>query len=226
MGIGVLIADDQAVVRSGLRAMLSSAAGIDVLGEAVDGLDAVEWSARLRPDVVLMDIRMPRLDGLEATRRIVGGAGQDGPRVVVVTTFEHDEYVYGALRAGASGFLLKDVTPAGLAEAVRVAHAGDSLLAPSVTRRLIADFTRARPARARRRELGRLTARESQVLLEVAAGHSNADIAARLFLGESTVKTHVSRLLAKTGSRDRAQLVVLAYESGLVRPGGADPGDD
>ena len=220
MGIGVLIVDDQAVVRTGFRTMLETQPDLDVVGEAADGEVAVEQARRLRPDVVLMDVRMPRLDGLAATRRILDGSPAGSTRVLMVTTFEQDEYVYGALQAGASGFLLKDVSPEGLVDAVRTVHAGHALLAPSVTRRLIGDFARSwRPTPPRHAGLDRLTAREREVLMLVAAGLANFDIAARLYLGESTVKTHVSRLLTKLDLRDRTQLVVLAYESGLVRPG-------
>ncbi|MEU4329737.1 response regulator transcription factor [Nonomuraea dietziae] len=215
--ITVLLADDQPMVRAGLRALLDTERDLSVLGEASDGREAVRQAAALRPDVVLMDIRMPELDGLEATRRIVEGRTS---RVVVVTTFDLDEYVYEALRAGASGFLVKDAEPAELRRAVRVAARGDALLSPGVTRRLIEEFA-ARPA-ARRDEsrLTALTAREREVLGRIAQGQSNGQIAETLFMSPATVKTHVNRIMSKLGLHDRAQLVVLAYESGLVRPGG------
>jgi DNA-binding NarL/FixJ family response regulator len=218
--IRVLIADDQAMVREGLSVLLNAQPDIEVAAEAADGQEAVRKAAEARPDVVLMDVRMPVLDGLEATRLIVGG-GAATPKVLVLTTFDLDEYVYEALRAGASGFLLKDASGQQLAEAVRVVAAGDALLAPSVTRRLIAEFSRLGAPRApSRRRLEQLTERETEVLALVATGRSNAEIAAQLVVAEQTVKTHVGRILAKLGVRDRTQAVVFAYETGLVRPGG------
>ena len=221
--IRVLIADDQAMVVEGFAALLDAQPDIQVVGKAENGRDAVDAIRRLAPDVVLMDVRMPVMDGLTATRRLFGDAGaaaDHGPRVLILTTFDLDEYVYEALRAGASGFLLKDATGADLVAAVRVVAAGDALLAPSVTRRLIADFARQRPPdRPRPDALAALTPRETEVLTLIARGQSNAEITRTLVLAEETVKTHVSRILAKLGLRDRVQAVVLAYESGLVRPG-------
>jgi DNA-binding NarL/FixJ family response regulator len=215
----VLIADDQALVRVGFRLILDTEDGIEVAGEAGDGEAAVAAVRRLRPDVVLMDIRMPGLDGLEATRRIV--AGGSGCRVIMLTTFDLDEYVYAALEAGASGFLLKDVSPEHLAGAIRMVAAGDALLAPSITRRLIERFVRPdRPAVGSPARLSSLTGREREVLALMARGMSNAELAADLHLSEATVKTHVARILSKLELRDRVQAVVLAYESGLVQPGG------
>ncbi|MFE1357721.1 MULTISPECIES: response regulator [Streptomyces] len=222
--ITVAIVDDQAMVRAGFAALLAAQSDIDVVGEAVNGAEGVELSRRAHPDVVLMDVRMPVMDGLEAARRLLDPPPGvvHRPRVLMLTTFDVDDYVYEALRAGASGFLLKDAPPADLIAAVRVVAAGDALLAPSVTRRLIADFA-ARPSGARRKEpalrLKGLTARESEVLVLVARGQSNQEIAASLFVAEQTVKTHVSRILGKLGLRDRAQAVIFAYESGLVSPG-------
>ncbi|MEU0961910.1 response regulator transcription factor [Micromonospora aurantiaca] len=214
--IRLLLADDQTLVRAGFRSILDGEDGIEVVGEAADGTTAVRLTRELRPDVVLMDIRMPLLDGLAATREIV--AGTDA-RVIILTTFDLDDYVYGALRAGASGFLVKDTEPAELIHGVRVVARGDALIAPAVTRRLIAEFA----ARTRHPEpgprLNALTEREREVLALVAAGLSNDEIAARLVLSPATAKTHVSRIMTKTRVRDRAQLVVLAYESGLTVPG-------
>ncbi|GLW72338.1 DNA-binding response regulator [Kitasatospora phosalacinea] len=223
MTIRVLIADDQAMVRAGFAALLSAQSDIDVVGDAADGRQALEVSGRTHPDVVLMDVRMPEMDGLEAARRLLDPppGAVHRPRVLMLTTFDVDDYVYEALRAGASGFLLKDAPPADLIAAVRVVAAGDALLAPSVTRRLIADFARHRPAPRRdpRLRLNGLTPRETEVLELIARGLSNQEIAAHLVLAEQTVKTHVGRILAKLELRDRAQAVVLAYESGLVQPG-------
>ncbi|MFD9127167.1 response regulator [Kitasatospora sp. NPDC059571] len=218
----ILIADDQAMVRQGFGALLAAQPGLEVVGDAADGAAAVEAAGRLDPDVVLMDVRMPVMDGLEATRRLLEGR-PGRPRVLMLTTFDLDDYVYEALRAGASGFLLKDATAEELVGAVQVVAAGDALLAPSVTRRLIADFAARGPAphRAAARRLPELTPRETDVLQLVAQGLSNAEVAAALVLAEQTVKTHVSRILTKLGLRDRAQAVVFAYESGLVAPGGA-----
>ncbi|MFF9023830.1 response regulator [Streptomyces eurythermus] len=217
--IRVLIADDQQMVRQGFTVLLNAQSDIEVIGQAVDGRDAIARTAELAPDVVLMDIRMPELGGIEATRRIT----EDHPavRVLVLTTFDLDEYVYDALRAGASGFLLKDASADQLAEAVRVVAAGDALLAPGITRRLIAEFSRLDGGgRAPlRRRVGELTERETEVLALIAQGLSNAEIAERLVVAEQTVKTHVGRILVKLGLRDRTQAAVYAYESGVVRPG-------
>jgi len=216
--IRVLLADDQALVRAGFRALLDSEDDIEVAGEAGDGAEAVELAARLVPDVVLMDIRMPRLDGIEATRRIASDPRQRRVRVVILTTFETDEYVFEALRSGASGFLVKDTEPAALLQAVRVVAGGEALLSPSVTRRLIAEFAaNATPPKPPVR-LDELTEREREVMELVATGLSNHEIADRLVVSPATVKTHVSRMMGKLEARDRAQVVVLAYESGLVRP--------
>jgi DNA-binding NarL/FixJ family response regulator len=216
--IRVLLADDQALVRSGFQMILSAQPKIEVVGEAESGRQAIDLANRLAPDVILMDVRMPNIDGLEATRRLVE-LGTTA-RIVILTTFDLDEYVYAAIRAGASGFLLKDVRPQQLVEAIEVVAAGDALLAPSVTQRLLVRFaeTLARPEE-RASELSLLTERELEVLKLVAAGLSNAELAERLFLSETTVKTHVSSVLRKLSLRDRVQAVVLAYEAGLVRPG-------
>jgi DNA-binding NarL/FixJ family response regulator len=218
--VKVLLADDQTLVRAGFRVLLERGHDIEVVGEVADGAEAIEAVRRLRPDVVLMDIRMPVLDGLEATRRIVADERLAGVRVVMLTTYELDEYVFEALRVGASGFLLKDVDPADLRQAVRVAASGDALLSPSVTRRLIDEFV-AKVARRRTdpERLSLLTDREREVMALVGGGLSNDEIARRLFMSPATAKTHVSRAMAKLGARDRAQLVVLAYETGLVSPG-------
>jgi DNA-binding NarL/FixJ family response regulator len=217
--IRCLIADDQAMVREGFAAMLAAEPGITVAGQAIDGADAVRQARRLDPDVVLLDVRMPVMDGLEAARQILTH-GTDKPRVLMLTTFDLDEYVYEALRAGASGFLLKDATTAELIRAVQVVAAGDALLAPSVTRRLIADFTRQPPAHtASPAALDVLTSRETEVLKLIGHGMSNAEISDALTIAGETTKTHVKRILAKLGLRDRAQAVVTAYESGLVTPG-------
>jgi DNA-binding NarL/FixJ family response regulator len=219
MTVRVVIADDQGMVRSGFTTLLNSEPEIEVVGEAVNGQEAVARAAQLRPDVILMDVRMPVMDGLQATRQITAMDG--GPRVLVLTTFDLDDYVYQALRWGASGFLLKDASARELAEAVRVVAAGDGLLSPSVTRRLIAEFARmGAPRGPSRKTLQDLTERETEVLALVARGLSNAEIAGRLVVAEQTVKTHVSRVLMKLGLRDRTQAVVLAYETGLVQPGG------
>ncbi|HEX6348948.1 MAG TPA: response regulator transcription factor [Candidatus Dormibacteraeota bacterium] len=217
----VLIADDQALVRRAFSVLLRSEPGLDVAGEAANGEEAVELARSLRPDVVLMDIRMPVLDGLEATRRIAADPELAGVHVLVLTTFESDDYIFEALRAGASGFVLKDIEPVDLLRAIAVVASGEALLAPSVTRRLIAEFA-SRPERRQAREvtLADLTEREKEVVALVAAGKSNDEIAAELFLSPATVKTHVSRAMSKLYARDRAQLVVFAYESGLVVPGG------
>lgn len=216
--IDVLIADDQALVRAGFRSLLDAQPDIDVVGEAGDGEEAVALAVELSPRVLLMDIRMPRLDGLEATRRIVADARLAGVRVVILTTFGLDEYLFEAIRSGASGFLVKDTEPDELVHAVRVVAAGDALLSPAVTRRLIEEFaSRAKEPRAG--GLDQLTGREREVVALVAGGLSNDEIAERLFVSVATAKTHVSRAMGKLGARDRAQLVVMAYESGLVRPG-------
>jgi DNA-binding NarL/FixJ family response regulator len=218
--IRLLVADDDALVRSGLTTLLRAEHDIEVVGEAADGAEAFPRARELDPDVVLMDVRMPKMDGLEATRALVSRS-PERPRVLVVTTFEHDEYVYDALRAGASGFLLKDRPPEELVSAVRIVASGDALLAPSVTRRLVAEFA-SRPQRVDTPEgLDELTDREREVLVLMANGASNAEIASQLFVAETTVKTHVGHVLQKLRLRDRAQAVVLAYESGLVRPGSA-----
>jgi DNA-binding NarL/FixJ family response regulator len=213
----VVIADDQTLVRGGFR-MILGAAGIPVVGEAADGAQAVAEVLKHRPDVVLMDIRMPEMDGLEATRRILAAQAGAGCRIIILTTFDLDQYVYTALTVGASGFLLKDVSPEQLVAAVRLVRSGDALLAPSITRRLIKQFA-PRPAVARHSDLSGLTPRELEVLGLLARGLSNAELAAQLTLSEATVKTHVARILGKLGLRDRVQAVVLAYETGLTAPG-------
>ena len=217
MTIRVLIADDQELVRTGFRVIVNAEPDLEVVGEAQDGNQVTEAARRLRPDVVLMDIRMPNLDGIQATCRITAPAGS--PRVLILTTFDLDEYVYQALRAGASGFLLKDAAADELLQAIRVIAAGDALLAPSITRRLIQDYAR-RPAPRRQPDaLAGLTTRELEVMRLLARGMSNTDIARELFLGDATVKTHIARIFAKLSLHDRAQAVVLAYETGLVQPG-------
>ncbi|HWT23418.1 MAG TPA: response regulator transcription factor [Solirubrobacteraceae bacterium] len=219
MSTRVLLADDESLVRTGFRMILESEPDIDVVGEAANGEQAAAAAARLRPDVVLMDIRMPDEDGLQATRRITGNPDV-ACRVVILTTFERDDYVFEALQSGASGFLLKNAPPEELVRAVRVVAAGDALLAPSVTRRIVEQFAR-RPLRPDLgAQLETLTQREREVLVLLARGKSNAEVAAELFVSEGTVKTHVSSVLSKLGLRDRVQAVVLAYESGLVTPGG------
>jgi DNA-binding NarL/FixJ family response regulator len=217
--VRVLLCDDQDLVRAGLRMLLAGAPDTEVVGEAADGQAAVELARELAPDVVVMDIRMPRLDGVEATRRIVTDPVLGHTRVLMLTTFNLDEYVYDALRAGASGFLLKDASAAELLAAIRVLAAGEALLAPSVTRTVIAQFTRRADPRHAPPALDRLTPREREVLALVADGLSNAEIAAELVLTAATVKTHIGRLLTKLSARDRAQLVVIAYQSGFLRPG-------
>jgi DNA-binding NarL/FixJ family response regulator len=215
----VLIADDQALIRGGFRMILDSHEDMEVVGEAIDGEDALRQYATLRPDVVVMDVRMPTMDGIEATRRLT--AGPVPARVLILTTFDLDEYVYRALRAGASGFLLKDRPPEELVEAVRVVAAGDALLAPPVTRRLIEEFAKRPDASPPPPAMRELTEREREVLVCMARGLSNQEISRELFVAETTVKTHVGRILQKLDLRDRAQAVVLAYESGLVHPGSA-----
>ena len=228
--IRVVVADDHQVVRTGFAELLGTQPDFTVLGTACDGAEAVRISRELRPDVVLMDVRMPGMDGIEATRQLAGpgsGSPPDGPRILILTTFDLDEYVYDALRAGASGFLLKDVTAERLFDAVRVVAAGDALLAPTVTRRLIGEFALLRPkpdTAAPAAAFAALTPRETQVLRLVAEGLSNPEIAVRLVVTEETVKTHVSRVLSKLGLRDRTQAVVAAYESGLVVPRSREPG--
>ena len=218
MSIRVVIADDHALVRAGFRALIEAEPGLEVVGEAADGAEAVELARTAEPDVVLMDIRMPGTDGVAATAQITSYEVAERPaRVLILTTFDLDEYVYAALRAGASGFLLKDTPPAELLAAIRIVAAGDALLAPSVTRKLIREFTRQAPA-SPRQSLDVLTDREQDVLALVARGSSNAEIATELFITLATVKTHVSRLLTKLAARDRAQLIVIDYESGFVTP--------
>jgi DNA-binding NarL/FixJ family response regulator len=217
--IRVLLADDQTLVRAGFRSILEGEDDVQVVAEAKDGAEAVALASAERPDIVLMDIRMPVLDGLEATRRIVTDPRLSDVRVVILTTFDVDEHIYEAIKGGASGFLLKDTEPAELIHAVRVVARGDALLAPAITRRLIAEFAARISAPPPALELNALTGREREVLELVARGLSNEDIAGRLVISHATAKTHVSRVLAKLGVRDRAQLVVLAYETGLVKPG-------
>jgi DNA-binding NarL/FixJ family response regulator len=217
--ITVLVADDEALVRAGFRAILDSQDGIRVVGEASDGRDALDLVRKRRPHIVLMDIQMPDIDGLEATRRILAEDGLD-TAVLMLTTFDLNEYVYDALRSGASGFLLKDVPPEELIAAVRVVASGDALIAPSITKRMIEHFVRAAPPSTPPAELAQLTPRETEVLILIARGRSNSEIAAEFVLSEATVKTHVKHILAKLGVRDRVQAVVLAYEAGLVSPGG------
>jgi DNA-binding NarL/FixJ family response regulator len=217
MAIRVLICDDQALVRAGFRAILESKEGLEVVGEAENGAEAVALADRRRPDVILMDVRMPLLDGVEATRRLV--AAGSAAKVLILTTFDLDEYVHAAIRAGASGFLLKDVRPGDLVEAIRVVAAGDALLAPSVTRRLLERFATTLPVgKPNLQALSELTLRETEVLRLLAGGLSNAEIAAKLVITEATVKTHISSILRKLGLRDRVQAVILAYETGLVGP--------
>ena len=221
--IRVLLVDDQALVRAGFRMILDAEPDMEVVGEAADGREAIDQVRALRPEVVLMDIRMPELDGLEASRQIIEGEADRAPRILMLTTFDLDEYVYEALRAGASGFLLKDTPPEQLVAAIQVVAEGEALLAPSVTRRVISEFVKGtgpKPA-AQFPRLRDLTAREEEVLRAIARGLSNAEIARELFVSETTVKTHVARILMKLGLRDRVQVVVLAYEAGVVQPGEA-----
>jgi DNA-binding NarL/FixJ family response regulator len=231
VSVSVLIADDDVLVRTGLRMMIETQDDLEVIGEAEDGATAVRLATELRPDVVLMDIRMPGVDGIEATRMIARAVRldeeSDGPRVLILTTFEIDEYVYEAVRAGASGFLLKRTPPEDLLDGLRLVASGDALLAPSVTRRLMKEFAAAtaggpQPTDVRNRELDRLTEREREVLVLMAQGLANREIAAQLFVSESTVKTHVKRILMKLDLRDRVHAVVFAYETGLIEPGRAD----
>jgi DNA-binding NarL/FixJ family response regulator len=219
MTLRVLVADDQSLMRAAFRMILAAEPDMDVVGEAADGRKAVTESTRLRPDIVLMDVRMPEMDGIEATRQLLDR--NDHTKVLMLTTFDLDEYIYEALRAGASGFLLKDVPPEQLVAGIRAVASGESLLAPSVTRRLIQEFVRRPPdaVRSRAREAAGLTTREVEVLRMMAQGRSNAEIATEVFVSETTVKTHVAHVLAKLGVRDRVQAVVFAYESGLVSPG-------
>ena len=220
MIVRVGVVDDQPLIRTGLRSMIDHAADVELVGEAADGEGAVELARRERPDVVLMDIRMPVLDGIEATRRICSDAELSGVRVVVLTTFDVDDYVHAAIRAGASGFLLKDAPPEDVLDAIRVVARGDALLAPRVTRRIIAELAaRPDPDRAAPPQLDVLTEREREVLSLVGRGLSNAEIGARLYVSPATAKTHVSHVMTKLYARDRAQLVVIAYESGLIHPG-------
>ncbi|CAH0182165.1 response regulator transcription factor [Plantibacter sp. VKM Ac-2885] len=221
MTIDVLIADDQAMVRAGFAALLDAHDGIRVTGQAANGAEAVTLSARLDPDVILMDVRMPELDGIEAAKRILGPGypAAKVPRIIMLTTFDIDDYVYDALQAGASGFLLKDALPEDLVHAVRVVAAGDALLAPSVTRRMIAQFAAQKPRASHgAARLAELTEREREVLVLIGHGRSNSEIAATLFIAEQTVKTHVGKVLAKVGARDRVQAVIFAYDTGLVAP--------
>ena len=220
MSLTVLLVDDQSLVRAGFRMILEAEEDIEVVGEAGDGRQAVEQARALKPDVILMDVRMPEMDGIEATRQLLADGSSDS-KVVMLTTFDMDEYVYEALRAGASGFLLKDVPPEQLVAGIRAVASGDALLAPSVTRRVIEEFVRRPPdsVRAAPAQLAELTARELEVLKLIARGLSNAEIAKDLFVSETTVKTHVAHVLMKLGLRDRVQAVVLAYESWLVQPG-------
>lgn len=233
MSLTVLVVDDDVLVRAGLRMMIESQPDLVVVGEADDGETAVRLAAEIQPDVVLMDVRMPGMDGIEATRQITGDrdleSGDDGPKVIILTTFELDEYVYEAVRAGASGFLLKRTEPEDLLDGIRVVAGGDALLAPSVTRRLMSEFSRAtehgpNPTDIRNRELDRLTDREREVLVLIAHGLANREIATELFVAESTVKSHVKRILMKLELRDRVQVVVYAYEVGLLSPGGESGG--
>jgi len=216
VSIRVLLADDQTLVRAGFRVLLEKADDVEVVDEASSGAEAVEMVSRHRPDVVLMDIRMPEIDGIEATRRILADERTSGTRIVVLTTFELDEYVFEALRAGASGFLVKDIEPDDLRDAVRIAARGEALLSPSVTRRLIDEFVRKSPSPREPDRLTELTAREREVVTLVAEGLSNDEIGVRLYMSPATAKTHVSRAMSKLGARDRAQLVVIAYETGLA----------
>ena len=220
MTVRVLIVDDQSLVRAGFRMILDAETEIEVVGEASDGLEAVLAARQMEPDVILMDVRMPNVDGLEATRRLLDGR-DEGPRILILTTFDLDEYVYEALRAGASGFLLKDTPPEQLVEAIMIVARGDALLAPSITRRVIEEFVRRPPASARKPppELSGLTSREREMLGYIAKGLSNAEIARAAFVSETTVKTHVAHILMKLRLRDRVQAVVYAYENGVVQPG-------
>jgi DNA-binding NarL/FixJ family response regulator len=216
MTIRVLVADDQPLVRSGFRMILDERPDIELVGEAEDGIEAIQLATKLEPEVILMDVRMPRLDGVEATRRLVEAGTRS--RIVILTTFDLDEYVYAALQAGASGFLLKDVRPEALVDAIRVVAAGNSLFGPAATKRLVERF--AQPPPEPGPALGELTEREQEILTLLARGLSNAELAERLYLSEATVKTHVSAVLRKLGVRDRLQAVIAAYEGGLIRPGG------
>ena len=219
MTIRVVLVDDQALVRTGFRMVLDAEPDIEVVGEAADGLQAIQTAHRLRPDVVLMDIRMPNLDGIEATRQLAGPDVADPVCVLILTTYDLDEYVFAALRAGACGFLLKHTSPEELVQAIRTVASGEGLIAPSVTKRLIAEFARAPAAPTPPRELQRLTEREREVLELVARGKSNAEIAKELVVGATTVKTHVGRVFTKLGLRDRIEAVIYAYEAGMIRPG-------